>query len=235
MLLFGKRPNATKTHETLEMGAQHFLVGTAAVKSKSSICHQGFESRERSRFRLVPFDESMITREYLGWLNDKALMRFSRQKFLHHTEASCKEYLASFRGTKNKFWAIVDTGSTRLFGTITAYIDSGRGTADIGILVGHKEARAQGIGKAAWSLAMETLFRETRISAITGGTDSRNIPMIRIFAHCGMSRIAVLEGKVPNEPDARIVRYAISREEWEELIQTESSKQARSAPPWTGR
>ncbi len=44
-----------------------------------------------------------------------------------------------------------------------------------------------------------------------------------------LRQFVVLEGEFPNETDAKIVRYAISREEWKGFTQTDSSKQAPSA------
>ena len=62
------------------------------------------------RLDLVPFAESHITDDYLGWLNDTHLMRFSEQRHRVHTRESARDYLRSFDDTENRFWAILEYG-----------------------------------------------------------------------------------------------------------------------------
>ena len=145
------------------------------------------EARIRGRFvELCPFEEQLITDTYLGWLNDKDLMRYSRQRLEHHTRESSMAYLRSFEDSSNKFWSIHRRADRLHIGTMTAYVDIVDGVADIGILVGHPAARGGGFGREAWGLAMDYLFRVEKVRKVTGGTSAPNVAMVRIFLHWQM-------------------------------------------------
>ena len=109
---------------------------------------------ETERLMIKPFRESYITSEYLTWLNDKDLMRFSEQRHLNHTIESAKNYLESFNGTTNFFWAIFTKDGERHIGTVNSYVDRNNLVADIGILIGSKNLKREGYGEEIWNGVM---------------------------------------------------------------------------------
>lgn len=131
---------------------------------------------------LQAFTAAHITPAYLGWLNDRALMRYSNQRFHVHTLDSCHAYLATFVQSDNLFLAIYH--ENQLVGTMTAYRSLVHQTADIGILIGSCQ-QGKGIGKDAWKSLMSYLLANgTR--KVTGGTLRCNSAMLRIMQNCGM-------------------------------------------------
>lgn len=131
---------------------------------------------------LHAFTEADINSDYVGWLNDRELMKYSNQRFRNHSAASCRDYLASFAGTRNLFMAIRHEG--RLVGTMTVYRAPSHGTADIGLLVG-AGGQGRGWGRDAWGTMLDYLLRSgTR--KVTGGTLRCNVAMVRIMQACGM-------------------------------------------------
>ena len=72
------------------------------------------------RLYLCPFTEADITADYIRWLNDPEVVRFSNQRFRHHDERSCLAYLRSFADSDNMFLAVHLSGDKRLIGTMTA-------------------------------------------------------------------------------------------------------------------
>lgn len=87
---------------------------------------------------------------------------------------------------ENEFFAIVDQSSGGVFGTIAARVSKIHGTADVGIMVGRKEARGKGIGLEAWLLMESHLFNTLRLRKITAGTLRINSPMVRLALRSGM-------------------------------------------------
>lgn len=139
---------------------------------------------------LRTFTESDITPAYLGWLNDRALMRFSNQRFRDHSADSCRAYVAGFAGSPNLFLAIRHGGE--LVGTMSCYRSPQHGTADIGLLVGSGQGR--GFGRDAWATLMDYLLAQgTR--KVTGGTLRCNTAMVRIMEACGMQPDGVRRGQ----------------------------------------
>ena len=130
---------------------------------------------------LRPFRESDISNIFVSWLNDKEVVKYSNQRFLNHTHESCLDYLKGFSNTQNIYWAIEDKKTKELYGSITAYIQDNHGIADIGLMVGNKNAWGRGIGFDSWMLMMDFLFKQRNIRKVTGGTLKTNTGMIRIM------------------------------------------------------
>jgi len=140
--------------------------------------------------RIVPFNETLITKEYIDWLNDMNLMKYSKQRMKQHTYETSVSYLKSFEGTPNQFWAVICLADNLCVGTLTTYVDPMNEVADVGILIGRDQARGKGLGREAWGMITDYLFRHNNVRKVTGGTLSGNIPMIKIMIGWHM----ILEG-----------------------------------------
>ena len=141
------------------------------------------------RLRIVPFAEQHLTERYVGWLNDPEVVRFSEQRFVRHTLASCRAYWSSFEGSHNCFWAIELAGgdtSERHIGNINAYVDRNNGLADVGILIGDRRIWGKGCGAEAWRAVCNWLFTHLNMRKITAGTLSCNLGMLAIMDRTGM-------------------------------------------------
>jgi [ribosomal protein S5]-alanine N-acetyltransferase len=151
---------------------------------------------------LRPFKINDITDNFSSYLNDNEVVKYSNQQFIHHTKDSCTHYMKSFENTNNLYLAIEDMVSGDLFGTMTAYIDINHNTADIGILIGNKNAWGLGIGTESWSLLMNFLFESKNIRKVTGGTLQVNKGMINIMKKNGMKHEATKKGQelINNKP-----------------------------------
>ena len=143
-----------------------------------------------------------ITDQYVGWLNDPDVVKYSNQRFQLHTLKSCMSYLNSFVDTTNYFLAIMENHSGVICGSITAYLNIYHNTADLGLMVGDRSLWGRGYGLEAWELLMRHLGTLKKVRKITGGTLSCNIGMITIMERAGMKLEAVkkqqeLVGEVP--------------------------------------
>ena len=56
-----------------------------------------FDKLEGSLVELSLFTQSDITQEYISWLNDADVVKFSNQRFFTHDLESCQAYLSSFK------------------------------------------------------------------------------------------------------------------------------------------
>lgn len=165
------------------------------------------------RLCLRPFTESDITADYIRWLNDPEVVRFSNQRFRRHDEKSCLDYLRSFGGSDNLFLAVRLANDKRLIGTMTAYVSSQHGTADMGLLVGERGLWGQGFGLEAWNLLLNYLLQVRRLRKITAGTLRCNVGMTRIMERSGMRMEAVRSHQelVDGEPQD-VLHFAKFRE-----------------------
>lgn len=171
---------------------------------------------ETNNLRIVPFTEEFLSERYVGWLNDPEVVRFSRQRNRTHTLASCRDYLKTFDGTPNHFWAIVsrDPGQGHI-GNINAYVDTTHQVADLGILIGERSAWGRGYGTEAWIAVCDYLFRSTRIRKITAGALTVNSAMAALARKAGMIedgrriRQYLFEGA-----ETDVVHWALFRKDW---------------------
>ncbi len=130
---------------------------------------------------LRPFTTDDIKDNYLGWLNDPSLMRFSNQRFFYHDRQSSLRYLQSFDDSPNFFLCVLNQADHRMIGTITAYISPHHGTADIGLMIGEKTVRGRGYGLDAWCALLTWLLDIQGIRKVTAGTLACNAQMLRII------------------------------------------------------
>lgn len=142
---------------------------------------------EKGRVRLTPFTERYLTPEYVSWLNDKQLTRYSEQRHRLHTLESCRTYMLGFLGTAHHFWAIEATDRDGLhIGNLNAYVDEHNGLADLGILIGHAAAQRQGYGLEAWKAALGYLAALPGLRKLTAGMLSNNARMVALAQKTGM-------------------------------------------------
>lgn len=137
------------------------------------------------------FTEADLTDEYIGWLNDPAVVRYSNQRLRSHDRSSCAAYLRSFERTDNLFMIIRRKDNGRPIGTMTVYFSPHHGTADVGILIGDTSCWGQGYGKDAWNAVICWLAAHARIRKVTAGTASCNLGMIKLIEASGMHQEAV--------------------------------------------
>lgn len=161
------------------------------------------------RVRLTRFTAADITDDYIGWLNDPIVTRFSNQRFVTHDRASSERYLASFDGSPNLFFNICRNDDGRAIGTMTAYVSPHHRTADMGILIGNRSAWGGGFGQDAWNTLLAWLLGRGQMRKVTAGTLAINEPMIHIAERSGM----MLEGRrvrqeVVDDEEVDILLYA---------------------------
>ncbi len=146
-------------------------------------------SGDKVALRLFTADD--IRDDYVGWLNDPIVTRFSNQRFATHDRASCEAYLRSFEGSPNLFLAVLAGSGGPIIGTMTAYRAPQHGTADLGILIGERSCWGQGYAGEGWALLSQWLIDEADVRKLTAGTLAVNAPMIRLAERSGMT----LEGR----------------------------------------
>lgn len=140
------------------------------------------------------FNREDITESYVGWLNDKEVVRYSNQRFIHHSMESCLDYFSSFQKNNALFIAIRLKDNCQMVGTMTVYFNYHHKLADIGIMVGEKSCWGKGIGKDAWMTLLNFLSKEVEVRKITGGTLDLNSGMIKIMRDAGMKEDGVRQG-----------------------------------------
>lgn len=174
------------------------------------------------RLLILPFNKNHLHQKYVGWLNDAELMRYSEQRHKKHDLEECSIYWKSFEGTPNYFWAIeeIDIGFGHI-GNITAFINEKNLLADVGIMIGAREAHNKHYGIEAWLGVCHYLFNNVNIRKLTAGTLSVNTPMLKIMSRAGMVEDGIRKKHFLVEgQEVDIIYKAIFRDQWERVVKS---------------
>ena len=136
---------------------------------------------QTNRLELRTFEITDITEQYLSWLNDEMVTKYSNQRFARHSYSSACGYLAGFENSQDEFLLISQKIDLAPIGTATIYRSLPHRTADIGLMIGDRNVWGQGYGREAWQAILETLLDEPSIRKVTGGTIEVNRSMVRIM------------------------------------------------------
>lgn len=140
---------------------------------------------------LESFAVEDVSPQYVAWLNDPEVVRYSNQRFITHTTHSCTLYVNNFKGSVSKLFKIIRKSDATTIGTITAYINQSHKTADMGILIGDRSSWGKGLGGDAWFTLLNALLSLRQIRKVTAGTMDCNQSMNRIIQRSGMTFEAV--------------------------------------------
>jgi len=168
------------------------------------------------RLDIEPFSKKHLSAEYVGWLNDRDTMRYSEQRHRRHTLESSQAYSATFEGSPSFLWALcVRDDPLGHIGNMNAHVDLANSIADLGILVGKKEAQLRGFGLEAWLAAIDYLFHEMNLRKITAGTMAANIGMRRVMEKAGMKPDGCRSRHfLSGDTEVDLNHMAVFREEW---------------------
>lgn len=145
------------------------------------------------RVRLVPFSESHLSGEYLGWLNDPAVNAYSRRRNVRSSIEDARRYLASLRADEHVLTILTEAdghvGNIK-FGPV----DWENSCADISILIGARAVWGQGIGAEAMYLVSRHLLVATGLNRVHA--DSCNPAFLKMVAKLGWQVEGVLRERV---------------------------------------
>lgn len=127
-----------------------------------------------------------INKNYIQWLNNKKLLKYSNNKFTIYNKKKCITYFKSFEKSQNLFLSIKNN-KLELIGTITCFFSCKNKICDIGILLGDKNHRSIGLGLKSWKMIMSFLAENYSLKKISAGALRENTKMINIFKKSKMA------------------------------------------------
>ena len=145
---------------------------------------------ENETLRIGSFEKRHLTSQYVGWLNDPRVVRFSEQRHTKHTIKSCTSFYNQQKRSDNLFIAIEFKNPNKTIqhlGNIVVYIDRNNAYGDISILIGEKEFWGKGIAYQAIKGILPFLFEKEKLNLISCGTVSCNLAMIKVMEKLGMT------------------------------------------------
>ena len=152
-----------------------------------------FPAKSKGNVRLRPFTEEHLTENYLDWLNDPEVVKYSNQRYMIHTLDTIKEYYEIRENSAGWFLAIESIESTPVhIGNINISVNSVDNSTGLSILVGNKKYWGTGLAYQAWQLALDTSLDELGFRMAVAGTMEINKPMIQLMEKSGMNIDGIL-------------------------------------------
>lgn len=153
--------------------------------------------------RILSFNERHLHENYISWLNDTDVVRYSEQRHQKHSLESCRAYFEEQKKSGNYFLAIELVGKeVRHIGNLGISVNFVNNRVDLSILIGDKSVWGTGAGSRAWSLALKTILYDLNFRMVTAGTMEVNKPMINLMKRSGMNIDGILPGRFIFEGDA---------------------------------
>ena len=135
---------------------------------------------KKDRVILNPFTEKYINVNYLKWLNDNEVTKYSRHRSKLHSFETCRQY---YNENKNNAFYAIEYYNDKEYvhvGNILGTIDFKSKHADISIMIGEKSYWGLGVGYTSFKLLIDILFSRD-IYIITSGTISCNTGMVKLM------------------------------------------------------
>jgi RimJ/RimL family protein N-acetyltransferase len=137
--------------------------------------------------KIRKFKLSDIDTNYLTWLNNKFLMRFSRHSKKKFTKKNATDNYKRIKKRKHFFLLVYlrNKKTENKIGTLIGYTNKSNQSCNLGILI---SKQAKGYGFIAWKMAISYIFNKG-YKSITAGTLTANQAMVKIFKKSGMRLI----------------------------------------------
>jgi ribosomal-protein-alanine N-acetyltransferase len=133
-----------------------------------------FLTGERIYLRLL--NETDITEDYVGWLNDSQVVRYLETGRFPSTPETIQKYIERFtESSTDIIFAIVNKENEKHIGNVSLNdINWIHRTANTGLLIGRKEYWGKRYAFEAWNLVLEYAFERLGLRKVTAGVVKGN-------------------------------------------------------------
>lgn len=134
---------------------------------------------------LSPFEESDVDEQYVVWMQDPAVIRFTEVEAGSATLENCRDYVRSNNASAAAFlWRImtVDEGHV---GNIRLQLTPKHRRGELALIVGRTDLHGQGIGTGAICIVSDYAFTALKLHKLTCGVYASNQGSIAAFVKRG--------------------------------------------------
>jgi len=131
---------------------------------------------------LRPLVVTDVTDEYVVWMNDYDIVKYTESRFVTHTKESIGEFIKTANNETTHTFAIRMKDTGKHIGNIKlGGINTHHRYADVGLIIGRKEYHGRGIATECIRLVTEYAFKQLRLHMVLCGIYALNIGSIRAF------------------------------------------------------
>ena len=137
---------------------------------------------DKKKYLLEEFNQKLITKKYISWLNNKNLMKYSQHNDVVYDKKKCVGFLRKIKKEKNIFFAIFSMDKKKNhIGNAIIYFHPKNNSVGLSIMIGEKDFIKRGLASFIWGQIIRYVFENFKIRIIISGCLSLNKAMIKIF------------------------------------------------------
>lgn len=142
---------------------------------------------------LFILERSDVSETYVEWLNNREINKFLESRFQIHTVETTRNFVETMlRSQSNLLFGIRSLSLQRHVGNIKlGPIDNRHGLAEIGLMIGDRQAWGQGIGTDAIAAVTNLARTQLGLRKITAGCYGSNKGSSKAFLRAGFMVEAV--------------------------------------------
>lgn len=148
------------------------------------------------KINLKKISKKDITTDYINWMNDYEVVKFTEQKYFKHTKKNIKNFLEKVN--KDKYSLIYGIFfNDLLLGTVKiGNINQIHKTADISYIIGNKKFWNKGIGSIVVRKICLITFKKLKLKKLIAGTYSVAIGSQKVLINNGFKQEGILTNQI---------------------------------------
>jgi len=175
---------------------------------------------ETERIYLKKLSPSDVKEDYVNWMNDKEVVRYTESRFKIHSKKDLVSYVERITNDpRYRFFAIVVKDKSVHIGNIKiGPSDQEHGFADVGIIIGKKAYYGKGLAAEAIKLIVDYAFNSLSLHKVTASCYAANLGSIKAFKKAGfkeegrLSRHYLCEGQYTDKVCLGIINHVKTEE-----------------------
>lgn len=117
---------------------------------------------------------SDITKNYINWLNDYEIMRFTEQTKIEHTFKSVKSFVSNMNSSNDNYLFGIFFSKEHIGNIKLGPINFNHKTANISYVIGNKSFWGKGIASDVIGAVVKFAFEDLKLAKLSAGTYSIN-------------------------------------------------------------
>jgi len=135
---------------------------------------------------LRPLTLEDVTDEYIAWMNDYEIVKYTESRFAGHTRETTENYVEATIKSAAHAFAIIAKDSSKHIGNIKlSGINQHHKYGDVGLIIGVKDYFGRGIATECIRLITDFAFSDLGFHRVWCGIYSLNIGSIKAFQKAG--------------------------------------------------
>ena len=157
--------------------------------------NRSFTLQVNERFDLKVLSPEDVSEEYVGWMNDYEVVRYTEQRFYTHTAEGVKKFVSDKLTSKTDFLFGMYYDNAHIGNIKLGPIDVFHGAADVSFIIGDKDFWGKGLAVEAIQRVIQFSFNDLKLKRLTAGYYIVNAGSKKVLEKCGFETEGAQQGR----------------------------------------